>query len=413
MKPAKKILLAALVFAVMFALSSCGGNKAAPVAKGDAATAGEAVSSVTAGEEPGSAAVPYDTITAAPVSSGEYRAAYKDFLTNYISGRSSADKDRGHFELIYVDNDDIPELAVSPRDNKGAKAELYVYRGEAVQKAGEYGSDGMLLYLPRKGIIVSSYETSGEHEKTVYRLVNGEVKEVGSYRVRLFDVASSPEDFFYYINGKQVSHKEYQDAYSKDVPSEPVSAPATRSADGEAFALSAEGLQKCFDPDSGGAEKTARQSAGDPYAPVVKNYAKQRMESAAVAGYELKAPEYDYAVKDINSDGVAELVIREKTGDGTGGVIGAIYTMRGNTPLELYFIGRHGNYTVSSDGYFIWLYHEARIEKLVGTELVTVAESPRLNWSEGKSEPDGYSDFLKTNGVSLEEMAFDYVPFNN
>ncbi len=148
------------------------------------------------------------------------------------------------------------------------------------------------------------------------------------------------------------------------------------------------------------------------YESTIKNYGKNRVESAAEMGYTINTPIYEYAIKDINSDGTDELVIREKViyDDETVANdynLSAIYTLSGEDPVELYFISRHGGYFITSDGYFVYLYHNAELEKLVGNELVLVATSERF-------VSDDYEEvintFLKSNGVSCDPMEFDFIP---
>ncbi|MCR4615019.1 MAG: hypothetical protein K5756_02580 [Clostridiales bacterium] len=161
-------------------------------------------------------------------------------------------------------------------------------------------------------------------------------------------------------------------------------------------------------------ETEAQPSSLDHYSDVLKSYGNTRITHAVDYDVYIDKTVYEYAIKDINSDGVDELVIREKSEFSSGYVpddfrIGAIYTLdKNNTPVELYFVTRHGDCTVSADGYFIETYHGATIEKLVDTELVLVAESDRFG-ADYENERD---EFLRANNVSTEEMKFDYIPYN-
>lgn len=148
------------------------------------------------------------------------------------------------------------------------------------------------------------------------------------------------------------------------------------------------------------------------YEQTIRDYGATRVERAAGYGYDIDVPTYGYSIKDINSDGTDELVILEK---GLLGYerepyifIGAIYTLDGTVPVSLYFTARHGGVSVTSDGYVVFIYKGANIQRIVGAELVSVAY-----YNIYTSPIDGdVDDFLRANGVSTEEMTFDYIPFN-
>lgn len=150
----------------------------------------------------------------------------------------------------------------------------------------------------------------------------------------------------------------------------------------------------------------------DCYLDTIAAYGQARLDSAAELGYEIEPRDYEYAIRDINADGVAELVIHEIPNEEegmSGGVIGAIYTLDGDQPVELYFIGRHGSYSITADGYFIYHDHELELEKLVGTELQSVAVGER---TDGENDAQIEAAFRAENGISADDMVFDYIPYN-
>ena len=102
----------------------------------------------------------------------------------------------------------------------------------------------------------------------------------------------------------------------------------------------------------------------DCYKETIESYGQKRVDSMASLGYNIGMPEYDYAVRDVNGDSVDELVIFEvmEEMDSGNGMIGAIYTLDGDQPVELYFKGRHGSYTITADGYFVYHYHNLTLE---------------------------------------------------
>ena len=163
------------------------------------------------------------------------------------------------------------------------------------------------------------------------------------------------------------------------------------------------------DPDFSDSKPESDVSSAEIYKPVIENFGKDYAERFTDMGYEIEAPEYEYAVKDINSDGVDELVIHIISEDSDGRVA-AIYTLDEDQPLQLYFQERHGSYKISADGYFIFDYNFVSIEKLSGTELILIDESDSRNWEDFEKDKDA---FLSANNVSTELMAFDYIPYQN
>lgn len=115
-----------------------------------------------------------------------------------------------------------------------------------------------------------------------------------------------------------------------------------------------------------------------------------------------------YCLKDINGDGVNELVLSE-SGDG----IDALYTRVGQEVVELYLQGRHGGIGVTSDGYIYEQYKYVCMYSLQNGELVEVY-SLDLDWD----CDDPYEDLEKRSneerekrGISKTDMEFDYKKY--
>lgn len=192
---------------------------------------------------------------------------------------------------------------------------------------------------------------------------------------------------------------------TEEIPSEPdtttIAATETKTAETETT-----------EP-SNATEEPATPDSYEYYKSTIENYGNTRVEVMAGLGYTIDYPVYGYAIKDINSDGTDELVILEKTENPEGVItddfrITAIYTLDGNSPVELYFHSRHGLYFITADGYFVYFYHTATLEKLENNQLITVAESGRMERTDGEE----MFGFLQQNRVSADKMEFDYIPYN-
>ncbi|MCR5782565.1 MAG: hypothetical protein K6G90_07475 [Clostridia bacterium] len=138
------------------------------------------------------------------------------------------------------------------------------------------------------------------------------------------------------------------------------------------------------------------------YKSTIAAFGETRVERAADLGYTIDYPAYGYEIKDINNDDTDELIILDQENND----ILAIYSLDGETPVEIYFIGRHGGCGVTADGYIVETYKSATLKVLLGTNLITIAESDRL-------ESDADLDiFLMENGASPDRMQFTCTPWN-
>ena len=104
-----------------------------------------------------------------------YREAYAKVLREYGSGK---------FDLIYVDEDDIPELVIAGGGNHVRNADLYTfYNGEAVYLGG-YGAYGTLIYYPLQNYFggeAVKYEIVGTTVRKTTKIASGLSKEAGYY----------------------------------------------------------------------------------------------------------------------------------------------------------------------------------------------------------------------------------------
>ncbi|MBR2731106.1 MAG: hypothetical protein IKD72_03865 [Clostridia bacterium] len=144
------------------------------------------------------------------------------------------------------------------------------------------------------------------------------------------------------------------------------------------------------------------------YQKLIDGYPKFRADRVADWGYQQTEPiDYAYAIRDINGDGVQELILFD--GAPSTETFGALYTLDGTEPVEVACFVRHGSYWINADGYLIYEYKWMTVEKLVGTELQEVAQPKQDMFSAGEAWGDYQEAFLKENGISTEPMAFDYT----
>ncbi|MBE7050923.1 MAG: hypothetical protein E7394_09225 [Ruminococcaceae bacterium] len=115
-------------------------------------------------------------------ASSDYKSAYKEILLK--ASQSVSDPNLAFFDLIYIDNDDIPELVYNESTSHAFGAHLYTFkngRAMAVNRTNTYdgsasnvyGGYGALTYLPRSGKFSSCYMGMGVNSVSVYTLENG------------------------------------------------------------------------------------------------------------------------------------------------------------------------------------------------------------------------------------------------
>lgn len=145
---------------------------------------------------------------------GNWRKAYTNFLKKYLA---EADYPEAcGFSLVYIDNDDAPELVI--RDDNGHSAAAHVYtciNSKVVKLVGDLGGTyGMIGYIEKGELVSSDVCYHGVETRTIYRIDAGTCKKV----VTLFNNAGdTPEGKTptYEVNDKKVKQSEYTRAWKK------------------------------------------------------------------------------------------------------------------------------------------------------------------------------------------------------
>ena len=220
MKTVKIIVLAATALILILILSSCGKKDITPVTEKRIEITIESDSDQDESAEYSSEIETTDEVTteiSSTVSPDAAKAAYKQFLKSYMEehGANEGGQDWPKFGLIYLDDDDAPELVIPKGPYHIAPCELYTFDGEKVIMVGEYGSWGSFGYYPRKGIIVGGYAGNGVVYTTYYKYQNGETEEIEEFSEELKHWEDDPnvkENWNYSVGEKQVSQEEYETA---------------------------------------------------------------------------------------------------------------------------------------------------------------------------------------------------------
>lgn len=143
---------------------------------------------------------------------GNWRKAYTNFLKKYLA---EADYPEAcGFSLVYIDNDDAPELVI--RDDNGHSAAAHVYtciNSKVVELAGDFsGTYGIIQYVEKGGLIYVDWGYQGHLSLTIYS-VNADMckKIISMYS----DEAATPDTPTYKVNDKAVSKSKYERTLKK------------------------------------------------------------------------------------------------------------------------------------------------------------------------------------------------------
>ncbi len=207
----KRTISFMVIIMLVFSLSACGVGRAS----GKITTEAEEVTEDAVATET-------ETVTESEIiTESEYKAAYKAKLEAILNGSEILYEGMDNniaescFSLIYLDNDDVPELVVSDGFLKFAQVTLYSYDGNDVINQGKYGSFGNFEYLPRKGFLITEFGGGGGKTVTYYKFENNSVAQLCGIYIGVKDFAGNSEELKYVIDEVELSEEEYQSYISK------------------------------------------------------------------------------------------------------------------------------------------------------------------------------------------------------
>lgn len=176
-----------------------------------------------------------ETKLTADLDAGQLEAleAYSNFLIVYRPGFSKELSDRADteweytadyedsegpkFTLLYLDGDEIPELAVVYGLAHAHGIYLYTYTDGKVKQVGEssYGQYGGVGYMEKEGIIFSGYDNHGNLYDSVYRMDGTKTVLLQESGERWVDEEDEEGQYVYEVNGKETTLEEYLAANEK------------------------------------------------------------------------------------------------------------------------------------------------------------------------------------------------------
>lgn len=179
----------------------------------------EAAFRTSAGVEEGNAGKMEGTEDFCALSEEERKIllAYAEYIPQCCE-EISRSTDQMKFDLVYIDGDDIPELAIIVSDADSTDAVgIYVYHDGGVRLAGFVGSYGKCRYKPYANLIFGNdvYEEQQRERLCFYRLLQADMVEQQCFFHRSQYQEQKYIGDIYFLDNRRVSEEEYNEAWAR------------------------------------------------------------------------------------------------------------------------------------------------------------------------------------------------------
>ncbi len=145
--------------------------------------------------------------------------AYIQCIKGYVNNAEYDVADRIRYTLVYINEDDIPDLAISEGNAHASGVRVYFYnfdQKETVDTGERYGENGGFDYYERKSLIYDYYYGNGGYSNICFCKINLDYKVTRSrWFIYYGGGYGGPQ---YAIDSEEVSEKEYEKAYKEDAP---------------------------------------------------------------------------------------------------------------------------------------------------------------------------------------------------
>lgn len=138
-----------------------------------------------------------------------WKKAYGDYARKKLQEASSSMG--AYFNLIYLNDDSIPELVVCTSTAHIGQVDLVAYKNSGASFIGKYGEFGGFLYVEKTGFFISGFMQHGYSSETEYKFDGS-----NAIKLRTFtsDAGAVGDDAATYtIDDKAVSQSEYERAH--------------------------------------------------------------------------------------------------------------------------------------------------------------------------------------------------------
>lgn len=136
--------------------------------------------------------------------------AYETVLADWMPKDPQA-KEAAGFALLYLDEDDIPELAVIAGWAHLSGVNIYTYEQGKAVFVGKYGQYGAMGYMQKEGIVFDDYDQGGNLYSRVYQIDKSNSTLLSSYDVYNQFAELEESEAIYEVDGQEVSREQYQE----------------------------------------------------------------------------------------------------------------------------------------------------------------------------------------------------------
>ena len=192
-----------------------------PLTQGETAAQSETAFSI-ASASPVTGAVQATATTVPQAAEKEWVKAYKKFLKNYDF--TAADQSEYRFALLYITDDDIPELAVACSEIFASSAVIYMYYQGAVRRVGSYGPYSTVFYVDHGSTITTHVYHGGYASESIYKISNATASETYTFSnnedqmMFIEDEAERVQATTYEINNEKVDRETYYAVLEREMP---------------------------------------------------------------------------------------------------------------------------------------------------------------------------------------------------
>ncbi len=206
----KKLIISVIVGClVVTTLTACGSNTSKKSNKEN--TDSKVLTSVSPTTEETSSANETEETTDQIVND-EWKAAFSDYIKN-----DSSSDDSNQYALIYIDNDDLPELAIWGNcEAKGCK--ICNYNDGRINETQLCRLD--FSYIEKKNLLCNESGNMGSYFDYVYSIKDGKMAKIaeGEYTEELSDNLTNDTNsepvYHYQWNSKSVTKEEYTKSFT-------------------------------------------------------------------------------------------------------------------------------------------------------------------------------------------------------
>lgn len=158
-----------------------------------------------------------------------WKQAYIDYLIQehqeFLGDSSYEEYLSGVYDLIYVNDDDIPEL-VGSYPSAGVRGDYSIlYYSDGIVKSAPLGGGGSWFsYIERKNLICElwdgyytydGYGTLETKNEVFAKFINGDIVEVATASTRWRDSVNDPNDCIYFWDDIEISEDDFRERYQE------------------------------------------------------------------------------------------------------------------------------------------------------------------------------------------------------